>query len=273
MLKFAGIASLLIFIPSSQVLHSDPAPNDTLGTQLPSAYSDGEELIYNVRYGFIDLGQVKIVSGERTREDSSTIFRSDAQIQSYQGVPFVDLHAVYHSTFDSTGFSHYFLGKSRENEDWSFSEYFFQYDHDRVVMKVGSEGETIERQDTVLLESPYHDGLSLFYYAREHLFSGSPMSIPTLVKEEKGSTFIDFKGERDVIESDFIDYPIDVVAFEGMAGFVGLFGLTGDFEGWFSNDEARVPIKANMKVIIGSVTLELIGWTRDGWEPPRAEDD
>jgi hypothetical protein len=72
------------------------------------------------------------------------------------------------------------------------------------------------------------------------------------------------------VEIDAVDYPIDVVGFEGNAEFVGIFGLTGGFDGWFSNDEARVPIVAHMKVILGSVTLELMSWKRPGWTPPRA---
>jgi hypothetical protein len=60
------------------------------------------------------------------------------------------------------------------------------------------------------------------------------------------------------------------VGFDGRADFVGIFGLTGGFEGWFSNDEARVPIMAKMKVLIGSVTIELMRWNRPGWTPPRA---
>jgi hypothetical protein len=71
-------------------------------------------------------------------------------------------------------------------------------------------------------------------------------------------------------EVDAIKYPVDVVHFEGEAGFVGIFGLTGGFEGWFSNDAAQVPILARMKVILGSVKIELIKWKRAGWTPPRA---
>jgi hypothetical protein len=51
--------------------------------------------------------------------------------------------------------------------------------------------------------------------------------------------------------------------------FSGIYGLTGPFEGWFSNDDARVPIRANMEVMLGSVKVELIGWNRGGWNPPR----
>ncbi len=99
------------------------------------------------------------------------------------------------------------------------------------------------------------------------------MNIPAIVKEEKVNTFIDFTNKRETVEVDAIEYPVDVVEFEGKAEFVGIFGLTGDFEGWFSNDEARVPIVAKMKVIIGSVTLELMEWKRPGWIPPRGVDE
>ncbi len=234
---------------------------------------EGEELVYNVRYGFIDLGQVRIKAGKTVREQGHTYFQGEAVIQSYQGVPFVDLHAIYQSSFDSLGFSRHFLGKSREDESWSFSEYFFQYDSSRVIMEMGSTDHVVERRDTMNLETNYHDGLSLFFYAREKLFSGKKLTIPTLVKEKKGTTLIDFRVERGVVESDFIDYPVDVIGFDGTAQFVGIFGLTGDFEGWFSNDSARVPIKANMKVIIGSVTIELVSWKREGWEPPKSWND
>ena len=60
-------------------------------------------------------------------------------------------------------------------------------------------------------------------------------------------------------------------ATAGTADFTGIYGMSGDFEGWFSNDEARIPILAKMKVIIGSVTIELTRWTRTGWSPPRAK--
>jgi len=267
------------FVVCSLLLVGEAAPGprpeqaDPPGTRVSRVFVEGEELVYNVRYGFIDLGQIRITSGKKTRQDGSTVYEGNAVIQSYHGVPFVDLNAIYKSLFDSTGFSRYFLGKSRESDHWSYSEYLFQYDHDRVVMKLGSQENVVERQDTLPLGARYHDGLSLFFYAREQLFAGRSMTIPTLVKEDKGTTYIDFKGERGSVESDFIDYPIDVVGFEGNAGFVGLFGLTGDFEGWFSNDEARVPIKASMKVIIGNVTLELVSWKREGWQPPRAEEN
>jgi hypothetical protein len=258
----------LLFLASVVVRSKPPFP-DQNSVPPSRVIQEGEELVYNVRYGFIDLGQIRITTGKTAREAGRTVYRGDAVIQSYQGVPFVDLHAIYASNFDSLGFSHHFLGKSREDEAWSFSEYFFHNDQRKVVMETGSKDSVVERRDTLSLETGYHDGLSLFFFAREKLYAGKKLSIPTLVKEEKGKTLIDFRVEKGIVESDFIDYPVDVIGFYGTAEFVGIFGLTGDFEGWFSNDEARVPVKANMKVIIGSVTIELVSWKREGWNPPK----
>ena len=58
------------------------------------------------------------------------------------------------------------------------------------------------------------------------------------------------------------------------AGFIliQIFGLTGVFEGWFSDDAASVPISAKMHVLIGSVRIELLRWKRSNWTPPLADD-
>lgn len=232
----------------------------------------GEELVYNVRYGFIDLGQVRIWTADKERKGDYVAYYSKALIDSYKGVPFVDLHAIYESWIDTAVFSRAFVGKSREDDMWDFTRFGFQYDDKRVFVERGTRDTVVERRDTMKVQGLYQDGLSLFFYARDQLFSGKRMNVPTMIQDKQVSTYIDFTGEHTSVEVDAIQYPVDVVAFEGEANFVGIFGLTGGFEGWFSNDEARVPILAKMKVIIGSVTIELMRWKRLGWTPPRGED-
>jgi len=48
----------------------------------------------------------------------------------------------------------------------------------------------------------------------------------------------------------------------------GNYGLSGKFEGWFSDDDAHIPIKAKMNVYVGSVVIELVKWKRGSWNPP-----
>ena len=257
--------ALLVASGGSARAQGGPSPPDRV-------FVEGEELVYNVRYGFIDLGQVRIkilpgtVSGK-----SSLAYQGRAYIDSYSKVPFVDLHAVYESVIDTGMFSRRFVGRQKDNGVWDLSRYDFDYPNKRVLIEVGTRDSVIVRRDTMAIETPYHDGLSLFFFARAKLFSGLKVNVPTVIKEQKVSTYIDFKDENTSVDLDAVDYPVDVVRFDGNMDFVGIFGLTGGFEGWFSNDEARVPIQAKMKVLIGSVTIELMKWTRPGWDPPRAK--
>ncbi|MBX2989980.1 MAG: DUF3108 domain-containing protein [Bacteroidetes bacterium] len=232
---------------------------------------EGEDLIYNVRYGIFDLGQVRIKTIKKLNSNGTVAYQTIAYIDSYKKVPFVKLNAVFESLIDSEVFSRFFVGKSRDGDYWNFGRYTFDYVKKLAYLESGSKDTLVEKRDTLFLDGSTQDGLSLFFYARDHLFSGKRHVIPAIVKEKKVYTTIQFHGRSRAVEYDLIDYPVDAVGFEGTMEFTGIFGLTGDFEGWFSNDDARIPIIAKMKVILGSVTIELMQWKRDGWKPPVAK--
>lgn len=233
-------------------------------------FTENEELVYNVRYAFFNLGQIRIKTYGSSMLDGHPVSFTRALIDSYSGVPFVDLHAVFESMIDHGMFSRRFMGKIKQDDTWDFSRYYFEYDRERVIVEMGAKDTVITSRDTVHLAGPCQDGMSLYFFARDGLLSGKTVTIPTMIKEKLSNTTIAFGRGRSSVEIDAFDYPIDVVEFDGTLDFVGIFGLTGYFEGWFSNDEARIPIKAKMKVILGSVTIELMEYKRAGWLPPRA---
>jgi len=204
------------------------------------------------------------------RKSGYVAFEGKALIDSYK-LPFVDLHAIFESLMDSLAFSRTFTGHLKDGQQWTVSRYDFQYDKGRVLIESGYRDSTVTRRDTLGITGRCQDGLSLFFYARENLYSGRQENVAAVVKEQKVNAFINFRGDRTPVEIDAVDYPIDAVGLEGHLDFEGLYGLTGGFEGWFTNDEARVPVLAKMKVIVGSVTIELMKWNRGGWNPPRAK--
>jgi hypothetical protein len=236
-------------------------------------FTENEELVYNVRYAFFDLGQIRITTYGASTLDGRPVSFARALIDSYHGIPFVDLHAVFESFIDHAMYSRKFMGKIKQDGSWDFSRYRFEYDRNRVIVEMGRQDTVVAQRETVAVNGPYQDGLSLFFLARDGLFGTSAVRVPTMIKEKRVSTTIAFTGRRTSVEIDAYDYPIDVIEFDGTMEFTGIFGLTGDFEGWFSNDQARVPIKAKMKVLIGSVNVELMDYRRPGWVPPRAKDN
>lgn len=230
----------------------------------------GEELVYNVSFASFDIGRVKVSVKEEIQRDGKTSFKTRATIDSYKGVPFVDLHYIYESIIDQKVFSLWFREIDKNHPQRETVTYSFDYGRKvAIVRKHHSDTVLVQQPDTVRVDTIFQDGLSLFYYARANVASRGEIFTPTMIKGKPEKTFFRFQGEREKEEIDAVDYPVDVLAFEGKAEFVGIFGLTGGFEGWFSNDEAHIPILAKMKVLIGSIRIELVEWKRNGWSPPR----
>jgi hypothetical protein len=229
----------------------------------------GEELTYNVSYAFLDIGQVRITVVDKISEGGKTFYKTMAYIDSYKGIPF-NLHSIYESTIDASLYSLWFRSRTKKDSQWHYFTYEFDYAKHGIYIQQGTWGsDKVDKRDTLRVSALSQDGLSLFYFTRANVSNQQTMTIPTVVSEAKGNTLIHFTNERTSEKIDAVDYPIDLVHFEGNAGFVGIFGLTGDFEGWFSNDAARVPILAKMNVLIGNIHIELMKWKRSRWTPPK----
>ena len=184
----------------------------------PRVLVEGEDLIYNVRYTFIDLGQVRIRNYGGEKKVSFNAYDTRANIDSYKSIPFVDLHAIFLSTIDSAVYSRAFTGKVKQDESWDFARYHFEYDRDRVLIEKGNRDTVVSQWDTLNVKGNQQDGLSLFFFARDHLYAGRTIHAPAIVAEKPVNAYINFLNERDEVEIDAIDYPVDVVYFDGNAG-------------------------------------------------------
>ncbi len=241
-----------------------------------SVLCPGEELVYEVSWLKISLGQIRLKLSPPHTSHGTTIYPATAYVDSYEGLPFVDLHVIDHSDMDSLCFSHGFhaiewKGDQRRSE-------ISRYDlaHKRIYIEaVTKKNDPVHSDDSVHRDTVYlndtvvQDGLSILYFARNNVRRHQPLVVPTIVYGKLGQTRFNISGETGLEEIDALkDKKIRVTQLDGRAEFKGLFGLTGDFRGWFSDDSACVPIKAELKVIIGSVKVELISWNREGWNPP-----
>ncbi len=237
-------------------------------------YSDkkiqvGEELTYVVKYSVMNLGEVRIKVKDKKTIKGKTFYITYAYINSYPGIPFVNLHQIYQSFVDENMYSDYFKALIIGDDYTAYTEYNFNYNKSLIHVKKGKVNPPqVWTDSTTSADKKYQDGLSLFYYAR--LNSGHKKSeyVPCFVTEDKVYTHINFYSTTEGIAIDAVDYDIACVRLDGETDFISVFGLTGYFEGWFTDDEAAIPVIAKMKVIIGNITLELKSWKREGWAPP-----
>ncbi len=235
-----------------------------------NALKTGEELTYVVKYLFIPLGEIKLKTIRKYNKDGKVIFETRADIKSYEGLPFVDLESIYSSHVTGDYYSEFFFAIDKYSYGWTFTKYDFDYRKGFIVAQRGfRDGWVIHYHDTIKIKQPVQDGLSIFYFARGFARQEKSMEILTFFKENLTTTKINFYKDSYPVKIDAVDYEIDCVRLDGVLGYTGIFGLTGKYEGYFTNDEAAIPIKASLKVIIGNINVELKSWKRNDWKPPR----
>ena len=237
---------------------------------IPKEMQVGEDLTYVVRFGFIRLGEVRLIILDKQEKDGDIFYKTRALIDSYSGIPFISIHQTYESNFDIKQYSDYFRATEKENNYIKFTEYFFDYDKNKILVKKGKYNPfQMWTDSTATIIKKYQDGLSLFYFARMNTGVQKTVSVPCFVTEKFETTLINFYNDVEKINIDAVDYDIACTRLDGYTTFVSIYGLTGDFEGWFTNDKYAVPTIAKMKVYIGNVTLELKYWKKKDWKPPK----
>ncbi|MEY3314082.1 MAG: hypothetical protein RLZZ578_1602 [Bacteroidota bacterium] len=232
----------------------------------------GEELTYDVSYMGISLGNIKVTTLKNENFNGKTVHHTKVYIDSRKGIPFVDLHSIYESWIDpSVQFSHNFAASTKESDgSWSYDKYLFDYPGQTVTMEKYKANKLSNKR---ILKTPkkWNDGSSLFFLARQMLKSKKTIKVPTIIMDDTVSTSINFIGKEEIVEIDAAKYPIKTVYLSGTANWTGIYGLSGKFEGWFSDDEARIPIRAKMKLYVGNANIELVKWSRGSWQPPKSE--
>ncbi|MBL8008432.1 MAG: DUF3108 domain-containing protein [Ignavibacteria bacterium] len=233
--------------------------------------SDGEELSYVVYYGFIKLGEVNMKLHKGTEEKGNTVYYAKSEMKSYSGVPIVSLNTVFESDFIFDGKDLYtkrFFATEYHDDGIITIEYKFYYDSSYVYVRKVNRG-NVEKDERINFNTNirFQDGLSLFYKARISSFTTDNHMIPVFMNESETSVNYFFSESKDEVSIDITDNDVRCTRCTGNVNFEGVFGLSGEFAGWFSDDNARVPLKAQLNVIIGNVTLELDSYKRKGWNP------
>jgi len=257
--------------PSEEAFHG--IPDGESGTVLVV----GEELEYSVRYSFFDIGTIRFRVISKEDRGGRAVYRAVTTMDSSPGLSWLlNLHIRFIGLLDSAMFSHTWMSEDSTTESVGFRSMVFDYVKNRMFYTTGERRPSGITQvlslDTVSITGPSQDGLSLFYFAREYVRQKWELQVPTFMDAEEELTRIRFTAERKSVSIRAVSYPVETVYLDGTAKFVGVFGVTGDFEGWFSNDAARIPILAKMKVLLGNVEIQLTSWKRGSWQPPRFVD-
>lgn len=235
-------------------------------------FQAGEELQYAVRWKFIRLGTIII----RTAADSS---RGDLNqmkitmvVESNPDIGVVDIREHNETVMDPVDLRslRYRARHITGEECIDISSTLDQARHCNAYSVVDARTRKVLVVDTTWNVGNYVEGPSLLMLTRAVSQSRGAFNIPTLIDGKVSTTILTFAGDREDVDIDAIDRPVRTQRYTGEALWSGGTSavLSGDFTGWLSDDEAAIPVKAELSVLIGSITLELESWVRQGWVPP-----
>jgi hypothetical protein len=280
-LPVAILSLLLVDGPTKHTSQtSRPHPGQFLEPNIPPPHAgvvfEGEDLLYEVRWSIFKIGTIRLKTLKALRDSSSVLYSAVTFIDSYEGVPFVNLHALTYTEMDTLFASRRTQSLEKTRDRWWVLHYIFDPPSGRVFVEESWQNDlhtpppTTRIIDTLTVDMRnVEDSFSLAFFARAHARSSMNTSVPLIVGGKVGAAHLWFNPKPSKESIDAVDYPVRVVELNGRLDVEGIFGLSGDFTGWFSDDEARVPIKGKVKVILGSVIIELKEWSRKGWVPPR----
>lgn len=236
-----------------------------------NVFFPGEIIEYEVSFMGIRLGRIIIKSIEETDLKGNRVNFANVEMKSNLGIPFVSLHAIFESWMEKNlTHSHRFVGSTKQSDDtWRIEKFDIQYERNLIQYELWN-NQKLEEKRNIEYDKKINDGCSLFFFARQYTDLGRTVRVPTLINSAISFTSLNFHGKPSQTRIKAVDYPVKTLFFDGRADWEGVYGLKGYFKGWFSDDDARVPIKAEMNVYVGSVDIELVKWTRGNWQPPRS---
>ena len=232
-----------------------------------------ETMMFEASYLFFKIGSVKFQALGKVEYNGIPSYHLRAHIDSYAGVPFVNFHSVYDTYADArTLFCLYNLRTQKDGNSLVYTATNFEFDQKRIECDQSQKGKLI-KEVSLPLDSNYTNGVSFIYYLRKacQIAQGksATLNIPIIDDTVRSTVTLTIDEKKEACDVNAFSFPLDSYRLSGHINFTGTFGITGDFVGWMAADSSAVPLKANMKVLLGSVVVQLKEIDRNNWIPPR----
>lgn len=218
------------------------------------AFTVGEKLVFDVKYGFVKAGIAEMSVPKMKRISGRDAYYITFKVNSVPTFdPIYKVRDRYVTYMDKEGlFPWRFEQHIREGGfKRDFSAFF---DHRRGKAKT-SEG-SYEIPENV------NDIVSAFYLARTFDYSGmkpgDKFHLQNFYKDKVYPLDVVYKGkERITVTAGTFDcIMVEPIIVEG-----GLFKTEGRIVIWLTDDDLRIPVKVKTKIIIGSIDAELISYS------------
>ena len=215
-----------------------------------------EELDYKVSYGPMTLGWLKVRIKKPETIDGNIVYPIIFFVDTNPSYGFImSLHHIYESYIDPVTLN---AVKSRlytpGSDDFLVRVYYYSYDINKFeTYAMTEEG----RFQYIVKDLPrkVQDSTSMLYFARGLVSDKRSGVTAVVIDEEYKYGHIKFLNETEPITVNGKE--IQSLKIFARAEFEGIAGMNGDAWGWFAPDEQAMPLKGNVEIIVGSISLEV----------------
>ncbi|MBI2619303.1 MAG: DUF3108 domain-containing protein [Ignavibacteriales bacterium] len=230
-------------------------------------FSHGEVLQYKVKWNFIRLGTV-IVHQEQLPMGNTEKYLVRMDVRSAAGLPFINVNFINEAVLQKDVPSLEYVRVISGDDPTIFSTFVHDRSREILIATDSAQG-TCLRSDSMRWNGFLYDALSLFMATRVLSGGRAKITLPTLNDYQIAPTEVVFTGEEEELEVPAFDREIRCRYVQGIAKWEGktFAGMTGAFQGWLTDDEAALPVRAEVKIFLGSIVLELESYRRMNWSP------
>lgn len=214
------------------------------------AFTVGEKLLFNVNFGIITAGYAEMSIPKFDTVLGNTTYKVQFNVRSTPTFDFFfEVRDRYETYLDSAGIF-----------PWRFEQHIkegtFKKDYTAVFDQKNHKAKTDEAEFDI--PEYVHDIMSAFYYARTIDYSkfkiGQRVHLQNFFKGKTNPLDIKYLGKQKInVDAG----TFNCIIVEPMVKEGGLFKSEGRILIWLSDDERKIPVKVNTKVIIGSIDAEL----------------
>lgn len=251
-----GCAIVLIFLAIDCLAAETPSTGVADPALLVSAYGGDEVFQYDVSWsGGIKIGELRLRITRTTTEQDS--FEIHARVTDYGAFRF------FYPVNDT--FVTQVQGEQRlpvryeveQKEGRSYTAHRLTlYDQEKNIVRYRKNDEP-EKQYVV--DGRVHNEFSSFFFTRILPFTpGTSVIVPTFADEKRHEVVVTPR-EWTHLEYTLLG-PVNVIEVLPRMTFKGLYDKSGDTVIWFTDDACRVPVRIRSKILIGSLTAELVAY-------------
>jgi len=215
-----------------------------------NAFVVGEKLLFDVNFGIITAGYAEMSIPQFDTVLGNKTYKVQFNVRSTPTFDFFfEVRDRYETYLDADGIF-----------PWRFEQHIkegkFTKDYSAIFDQKNHMAKTDEGDFSI---APFvHDIMSAFYYARTIDYSkfkiGQRVPLQNFFKGKVNPLEIKYLGKQKIT----VDAgTFNCIIVEPLVKEGGLFKSEGRILIWLSDDERKIPVKVNTKVIIGSIDAEL----------------